>query len=170
MKSESSRPAGKLRMKSRAVSPRRASQSELRRLLGLRAFEQPMHAAQLDQRLVGLTHLLFEQRDLPLALLRGQLQGMLRSPARLRLHHLADSGEREAELLALQDEREPIAARTAENALAALAHRREQTAALVETQGAQRNVEFLGQVSDAEFALGHVLRLIVGVDPEDVST
>src|SRR5258708_731295 len=89
-----------------------------RSLLELRAFEQPLHAAQFGQRLVGLTHLLFEQRDLPQALVRRQLQGMLGSPPGLRLDHLADLGEREAELLAFQDEREPVAVRAAEDALA----------------------------------------------------
>src|SRR5258708_35697155 len=122
------------------------------RLLELRALQQPMHAAQFSQGLVGLPHLALEQGDLPQALFRRHLQGVLARASRLRLDHLADLGKREAELLALEDERKPVAVRAAEDALAALTHRREQATALIEAQRTQRGAKLLGKIRDAEFA------------------
>src|SRR5882757_5288750 len=129
-----------------------------------------MHAAQFSQRFVGLAHLALEQRDLPEALFRRQFQGVLARASRLRLDHLADLGEREAELLALQNESQPVPVRAAEDALAPLAHRREQAAALIEAQRTQRDAELLGEIRDAEFALVRVLRLIFRINPEYVPT
>src|ERR1700738_3138854 len=129
-----------------------------------------MHAAQFSQCLVGLTHLALEEGDLPQALFRRHLQGMLCRASRLRLDHLADLGEREAEFLALQNKSKPVAVGAAEDALAPLAHRREQAAALIEAQRTQRYAKLLGKIRDAKFALVRVLRLVLGINPEYVST
>src|SRR5258708_40015307 len=111
-----------------------------------------MHPAQFSQGLVRLPHLALEQGDLAQALFRRHLQGVLARASRLRLDHLADLGEREAELLALQNERKPIAIRAAEDALAPLTHRREQATALIEAKRTQRGAKLPGKVRDAGFA------------------
>src|SRR5436190_24391150 len=71
--------------------------------------------------------------------------------SRLRLGHLADLREREAELLALDDQREAVAVRAAEDAAAPLALRRDEPAAVIEAQRAQREAEFLGKLGDGVF-------------------
>src|SRR3981081_165953 len=116
-----------------------------------------MHATQLGQCLIGLAHLALEEGDLPQALFRRHLQGVLRRASRLRLDHLADLGKREAEFLALENESKTVPVGAAEDALAPLAHRRKQPTALIEAQRTQRNAKFLGKIRDAEFALVRVL-------------
>src|SRR5262245_53960964 len=105
--------------------------------------QREVNLAQLGQSFGGLAHLPLEELDLLQTLVGGELERMrVRAPG-LRLDHLADLGEREAELLALDDQREAIAVRAAKNAPAAVALRRDEPAAVIETQGAQRQAEFL---------------------------
>src|SRR6266550_666809 len=94
---------------------------------------------------------------------------MLGRAAGLSLDHLADLGQREAELLALEDEREPVAVGTAEDSPSAVAPWIEETAALVESQSAVGERELVAEIVDAEFALV-AGRSLTGfaVDPEDV--
>ena len=84
-----------------------------------------VNPAQFGRRLAGLAHLPLEEGDLLEAFLGGQLQRMRVRAAGLRLDHLADLREREAELLALHDQREPVAVRAAEDAPASVALRRD---------------------------------------------
>ena len=129
-----------------------------------------MDPAQFDQRLLGLGDLAFEMRDLLDAFLRRQLQAVLGRAAGLRVDHLADFGQREAEFLALEDEREPVAVGTAEEPPPTVTSGVEQAAALVETKGAVGQREFIAEIVDGEFALVASRRGFAAgaVDPEDV--
>src|SRR4029079_11028821 len=98
-------------------------------------------------------HLPLEERDLLQALVGRKLQVVGTRVPGLRLDHLADLGQSEAELLALENEREAVAIGAAENAAAALALRRDQPAAVVEAQGAQGEAEFLGELGNGVFGL-----------------
>src|SRR5947207_12736993 len=89
-------------------------------VLGRLYAERKMDPAQLGQRLAGFAHLPLEEFDLLEALLGGELERTFARVPGLRLDHLADFGKREAELLALEDQREPVAIGAAEDAAAAV--------------------------------------------------
>src|SRR6185436_15982058 len=123
-------------------------------LVGDLRAEQCIDAPQFGKRLVRLGDLPLEMRDLLAAFFRGQLQPVLRRPAGLGLDHFADFGERETELLALDDQREPVAVLAAEDAPAAAAFRRKQPAAFIEPQRPVGQRELACELVDAVFGLG----------------
>src|SRR5262245_26435316 len=125
-----------------------------RALLVRERTEQRIDAPELGESLVRLGDLAFEMRDLLAAFFRSQLQPVLRGAALLRLDHLADLGQREAELLALDDHGEAVAVLAAEDAAPPVALRREQATALIEAQRTVGQVELAGELVDTVFGLG----------------
>ncbi len=71
--------------------------------------QRKMNPAQLRERFAGLAQLALEECDLLEAFFGCQLQTLLARAPRLRFDHSADLGEREAESLALENQREPLA-------------------------------------------------------------
>src|ERR1051325_5203327 len=67
--------------------------------------QREVNLAQLGQRFSRLAHLPFEEGDLLKAFFCAELQCVRIGAAGLRLDHLAELGEREAKLLALDDQR-----------------------------------------------------------------
>src|ERR1044072_564378 len=132
--------------------------------------EQRVDAAQLLQSLTGLDDLALEVPDLRFTLLGGELQPVLRCAAGFRLDHLADLGEREAELLALEDQRKAPAVGAAEEAAAAVTPRSKKAAAFVEAQGAMRQRELVRELVDGDLGLVGLRHGSAGIgfDPEDV--
>ena len=90
----------------------------------------------LRKGLLDLDLLLLEMPDLDLDLVEGELEVHGRLVARALLgHHGADLGEREAELLALQDHREAVTVAGVIDAGRSVAARGQEPAILVEPQG-----------------------------------
>src|SRR5262249_16131871 len=117
------------------------------------AAQRDVHAPQLGERLGSLAQLLLEVRDLVDAFLAPQVERLPRSLAFLGRDHLADLGDREAELAALENERHVLLIGLRVDAAAALARRLEQALAFVETQGAGRHAELLSHLADGQAAV-----------------
>ena len=92
----------------------------------------------LRKGLLDLDLLLLEMADLVFDLVQGELEVQSGPVARALLgYHGADFGEREAELLALQDHREAVTVAGIVDASGSVAARGQQAPVLVKAQGAE---------------------------------
>src|ERR1700722_17227623 len=129
-----------------------------------------MHAPQLGEGLGGLAQLLLQMRDLLDALLARELERLRRTLALLGRDHLRDLGDGEAELAALEDERDVVLVGRRVDAAAALARRLEQALALVETQRARRHAELFRHLADRHGIALTNRRRRLRVDPDHVGS
>src|SRR5262249_263901 len=110
--------------------------------------ERRVDPAQLGEGFLGFRELALEPSDLLQAFLPAELEGVARRLAAVGCDHFADFGKREAELLGLDDHREPIGVLAPVATGVSLAAGIEQTAALVKPQRTQAYIEPPGQISD----------------------
>src|SRR3954454_2435141 len=120
--------------------------------IGLPA-ERSIDAGELVEPFLDLFLLLLQQLDLLQALLPAQTQRLRVSIAFLGSDHLADFAKREAQLLALEDQRKPRPIALRIEPAQALAVRRDQSLVLVKPQRTQRHVELARQLADGEGSL-----------------
>src|ERR1700736_6302694 len=125
---------------------------------------------QLGEGLLGFRELAFEQGDLFQALFPAEPERVTRRLAAAGRDHFANLGEREAELLGLENDREAVGIPAPVAPMAALAAGAEQSAALVEAQRAQGYVELPGKVPDRidGFVPVRVGRISGAFDPKNV--
>src|ERR1043165_4702293 len=106
------------------------------------ARERPVDPVQLTKPFFDLGFLTLQQLDLLEALLAAQGERVTVGFVLLGGDHLADLAEREAELLALEDQRETGAVALRIQPVEPVAVRRDQTLVFIEAQRAQRYSEF----------------------------
>jgi len=137
---------------------------------GGRCFAQHgVEAPQLVERVLGLLHLAFEHADLFDASGAAELE-RVGGRAFARLHHLRDLAEGEAELLRLEDQRQPFHVPAVVKPHLSLAARRDEAAAFIEAQRPLRHAELLGYLADGERPVAAGRRGLgrVTLDPDDV--